>query len=219
MTRADRRLFVRSYWPGLVLIVITYLSLTIARDLRDNFEVEIWTALGFGQQPAIFTQIDLPVAIGVLLVIAALITVKNNFKAFLYLHYLILAGCLIVLVSTVLFTGGYLAPVVWMAMTGFGLYLSYVPYNSIYFERMIATFRIAGNVGFVMYLADAMGYLGSVSVLFYRQFASAQISWLYFFSKTLLLVSASGIVCVLLSLQYFRRKYSNNMSMIKTVTI
>jgi hypothetical protein len=70
-----------------------------------------------------------------------------------------------------------------------------------------------------MYLADAMGYLGSVSVLFYRQFASAQISWLYFFSKTLLLVSASGIVCVLLSLQYFRRKYSNNMSMIKTVTI
>lgn len=219
MTGADRLRFVRDYWPGLVLIVITYLLLTIARDLRDNFEVEIWTALGFGHQPAIFTQIDLPVALGVLLVISMLITIKNNYKAFMYLHGLIIAGCVIVLVSTLLFNSGHMSPVVWMSMTGFGMYLSYVPYNSIYFERMIAAFRIAGNVGFVMYLADAMGYLGSVSVLLYRQFASPDISWVYFFSNMLVFVAVSGIICVFLSLQYFHRKYGSNISVIKTVTI
>lgn len=219
MSGADRLSFIKTYWPGLVLIIITYLLLTIARDIRDNFEVEIWTSLGFGEQPSIFTKIDFPVAMGVLLIMAMLITVKDNLKAFMYVHYLIITACMIVCLATLLFTSGYINPVVWMSMVGFGMYMAYVPYNSIYFERMIATFRFTGNVGFVMYLADAMGYLGSVSVLFYKQFATPGLTWLSFFSHCVLLVSVLGMICVILSLLYFRRKYGNTIISVQTITI
>ncbi len=214
MTNKDRMDFVRSYWPGLLLIVATYLLLTVARDIRDNFEVEIWTSLGFGKQPAIFTQIDLPVALGVLLIMAMLIKVKDNIKAFTYIHYIIFIGCLTVLVATTLFLSHMLSPVLWMSLSAFGLYLAYVPYNSIYFERMIATFRITGNVGFVMYIADAMGYLGSVSVLLYKQFGTTNVSWLSFFSLALLLVSSVGLVGVSGSLAYFLKRHKNSISIL-----
>ena len=93
-----------------------------------------------------------------------------------------------------------------MSATAFGLYLGYVPYNSIYFERMIAAFRIVGNVGFVMYLADAMGYFGSVSVLLYKQFGTGNISWLSYFTSALTIVATFGMITVSLSLLFFTRK-------------
>lgn len=39
-----------------------YLALTIVRDVRDNFAVEIWTELGFGNQPGVLTTAELPIA-------------------------------------------------------------------------------------------------------------------------------------------------------------
>ena len=217
MTSGDRAEFFKMNWPGLLLIIITYLLLTIVRDLRDNFEVEIWSSLGFGQQPTIFTKIDFPVSLAVLFLLGIMIKVRNNFKAFMYIHLLILTGCMTVFTSTLLYQYHFVGPVVWMSFTAFGLYLAYVPYNSIYFERMIATFRIPGNVGFVMYMADAMGYLGSVSVLLFKQFGFAHISWLYFFIGALLCVSLAGAVSVIFSISYFSRKNKSIISSLQIV--
>ncbi len=47
-----------------------------------------------------------------------------------------------------------------MILIGTGLYISYVPFNALYFERMIATYKVQSNVGFIMYISDAFGYLG-----------------------------------------------------------
>ena len=206
MTDKERRTVMRNYWPGIALIVIAYLILTIVRDVRDNFEVEIWASLGFAKQPAIFTQIDFPVALGILAVLAALVLVRNNMKAFVYLHYILLTGISLSAISSILFLNGLISPVVFMSTAAFGLYLAYVPCNSIFFERMISAFRMPGNVGFVMYIADAMGYLGSVSVLLYKQFGAANISWLHFFTYGLLFIGGVGFVCVSFSLRYFQKK-------------
>lgn len=207
MNKAQRKNFLKHFRPGILLIVITYLLLTVMRDMRDNFEVEIWTELGFGQQPAIFTQIDLPIAFCVLIVMSLLIMVRDNLRAFVLLHYIILSGFMVILAGTMLFLSGHIGAIAWMSMAGLGLYMAYVPYNCIYFERMIAAFRYAGNVGFVMYIADATGYLGTVSMLLIRQFTSLNVSWLHFFSNSLVVVSVAGMISVLLSLFYFRRKY------------
>ncbi|NDC42604.1 MAG: hypothetical protein EBZ77_13830 [Chitinophagia bacterium] len=207
MTGKDRLQFFNHYWPGILLICATYLMLTVVRDVRDNFEVEIWSSLGFGKQPAIFTQIDLPVAIAVLAVMALLIRVKDNLKAFVLIHLIILTGLMVVLTATFMYNAGSLNAIAWMAAAAFGLYLAYVPYNSIYFERMIAAFRIVGNVGFVMYLADAMGYLASVTVLLYKQFGTGSISWLHFYSNGLVIVSLGGIATILLSLVFFIKRH------------
>jgi len=83
---------------------------------------------------------------------------------------MVLAGFALV-VWHLMFQAHLISPPVWIMVTGLGLYLGYVPSIVSCFERWIASFKITGTVGFVMYLADAFGYLGSVGVLLYKEFA------------------------------------------------
>jgi hypothetical protein len=205
MNAEERRRFVKYFLPGIFLTVIIYVSLTIMRDVRDNFEVEIWADLGI-RDYSIYTKIDSIISIIVLVLMSSLILVKNNLRAFTYIHYMILAGCLLISAATFLFTSHKINPTTWMMFTGLGLYLGYIPYNAIFFERMLATFRYKATVGFVMYIADALGYLGSVSILFVKEFGSANLSWGHFFQKSVLVVGGLGGVVTCLSLLYFRAK-------------
>ena len=93
-----------------------------------------------------------------------------------------------------------------MTLSGLGLYMGYLPYNAIFFERMIASFEYKSNVGFVMYLADAMGYLGSVSVLLLKQFGDTTRSWTVFFEQGIYTVAFIGGISAICSLVYFLRK-------------
>ena len=72
---------------------------------------------------------------------------------------------------------------------------------------MIATFNIRGNAGYLIYIADAFGYLGSMGVLLYKNFGQSQLSWLNFFMVSTYLIAVVGAVICLVSLFYFRRKY------------
>ena len=45
MNAQDRRGFVRAFWPGLSLLIVVYVALTIVRTIRDDFGVEIWAGL------------------------------------------------------------------------------------------------------------------------------------------------------------------------------
>src|SRR5690606_32697518 len=115
--------------------------------------------------------------------------------------------CLLVGYSTWLFNAGSIDGIEWMTFTGVGLYMAYIPYNAIFFERMIATFRTNGNVGFIMYVADSVGYLGSVSVLLIKEFGgSPLISWTYVFQQALFAVSTIGAVAAIGSFVYFLQK-------------
>jgi hypothetical protein len=62
-------------------------------------------------------------------------------------------------------------------------------------------------VGFIMYIADAFGYLGSVLVLFIKQFIGLRLSWTHFFIDAILGISVFGIAGTLLAAVYFRKKY------------
>ncbi len=181
MTAAARRALWQRYAPGFVLLIGVYLVLTIIRDVRDNFAVELWTALGFGGQSAILTTAELPVAALTLLGLGALIIVKNNFKALWLNHLLTLGGALLLAGSTFFFQQGWIAPMTWMVLSGFALFVPYIIFNGILFDRLLAAFRESGNVGFLMYVADAIGYLGSVIVLLWRNFGFSAMSWLDFY--------------------------------------
>jgi hypothetical protein len=104
-----------------------------------------------------------------------------------------------------------------MICVGTGLYLSYVPFNALYFERMIASYKIKGNVAFIMYIADAFGYLGSVMVLFIKQFFGLKLSWTNFFINAVFIISAFGIAGTILAAMYFRKKYYMDRQNIKPV--
>jgi hypothetical protein len=122
---------------------------------------------------------------------------------------MIISGCVLIGVATALFAFKLISPMVWMTLAGRGLYLGYVPYNAVFFERLLASFHYKGNVGFLIYVADSMGYLGSVSVLLVKELGQPSVSWGVFFKDSVLAVAVIGGICATLSLLYFLRSARN----------
>jgi len=209
MTREDRKKVLAKFFFPIVILVFFYVCLTAMRDFRDNFSREIWDAVGYEGDASIYTLSEIPIAIVVLFSIALFAFVKNNYRAFLSYHYLLFFGALLIGLSTLLFQNTLIGPVLWMILVGLGLYVCYVPFNCIFFDRMIATFRIKGNAGYLIYIADAFGYLGSMTVLLYKNFGQGNVSWLKFFMNGTYIISAIGCLATVLSLVYFKKKYKN----------
>ncbi|NJL14641.1 MAG: hypothetical protein HC913_17655, partial [Microscillaceae bacterium] len=209
MNRAARLQLFRTFAFGLVMLIVFYMALTAYRDFRDNFAAEIWQALGYGDAPYIFTLSEIPIALAVLLLLGLLMLIRHNRRAFLMYQLLIMASAALIGLSTWLFQMGWLPAAAWMILVGLGLYLAYVPFNCILFDRMLAAYEYRGNAGFLIYLADAFGYLGSVGILFYKNFGQARLSWLQFFIQSSYLLAGFGILTVGLSWAYFRQKKIN----------
>lgn len=207
MSQAERRAFVGNFIVGLAFIVLLYALLTTFREFRDNFSADIWKSLGYGNSPEIYTATEIPVSLICLLVIGSIVLIRNNRVALQVIHLLILAGTLLVGIATYAFQQGLIDAPMWMTLNGLGLYLGYIPFNSSFFDRLLATFRIAGTVGFVMYLADSIGYLGSVGVLLYKTFGHRNLSWLEFFTGGAYFLSVFGSLLVLGSMWYFQKKH------------
>ena len=207
MTKEDRRAVTKAFLFPLVILVFFYTFLTAMRDFRDNFSREIWDAVGFEGNASVYTLSEVPIAILVLLIIGFLGLVKSNYKAFVSYHYLLIGGTLLTGVATLLFQFNVIGPLLWMISVGFGLYICYVPFNCVFFDRMIAAFRIKGNAGFLIYVADSFGYLGSMAVLLYKNFAQSTISWINFFVYSSYAIAVIGCVIAVISLLHFKQKY------------
>lgn len=214
MDRNRRIAFINEFLPGIVMLVAIYIFLTIFRELRDNFAVELWKSIGFTDNPAIFTQAEIPVALFTLGSLAMVAFIKNNYRALQVILYFIAFGFLVVCFAAILFHFGLISGMAWMIATGTGLYLGYVPFNAFLYERFIATFRIVGNIGFIMYVSDAFGYLGSLGVVFYKNFGSPDVSWIDFFIGTGIWLSIPGILLIAATLFYFEKKHNVNKSIL-----
>jgi MFS family permease len=206
MQRSDRKLFFLSFAPGIVLVMLVYVALTIFRDLRDNFAVELWADLGFAGQPEVLLTAEIPIAIFVFVLIGLMMFIRNNRVAFYSNLGIIIIGGVLLVLTTSLFQLQLLPPAAWMILVGFGMYLSYVSYHTMLFERWIALFKHESNIGFLMYIADSFGYLGSVGILFYKNFGAQKTDWLSFITNTSYIVGFATIGLGLLSILYFRSK-------------
>jgi len=206
MNATERKIFVRTFIPGIVLFTLSYMVMTTFRDLRDNFSAEVWKSLGHGDSPEIFTTTEIPVSFAVLFVMGTLVLIKNNNVALMVIHLIIFTGMIVIGVSTFLFEQEMISPTAWMTLIGLGLYLGYVPFNSVFFDRMLAAFKYVGTVGFIMYIADAFGYLGSVGVMIFKEFVAAKVSWLDFFISSGYIISVAGSILIAGSMIYFHVK-------------
>lgn len=208
MTQEQRRAFLSTYGRAIAPIVLAYAIFTIIRDFVEDFANELWIETGYKNNAGIFAQQSTMVALIVLVVVASFFTIKNNFKAFTWTHYLILLGLLLTASATFLFNIGILAAAHWMLIATTGLYFAYLPFNCLYFERMLSSYKIRGNVGFVMYIADAFGYLGTVLVLLIKEFIPIHYSWINFFSFLFYTATVLGSVFILAGLFAHRRLHA-----------
>lgn len=209
MSREDRRHILQKFFPGIVILVILYVFLTIFRDIRDNFVADMWIEMGYLNQPELFTKTEAPVALATLVLVGSLILIRRNYRAFMLIHLIVMAGFLLAGLSSLLFILKLLDPVYWITLVGLGLYMGYIPYNCVLFERFIATFRFAGNVGFLIYIADSFGYLGSVGVILSKAILGANdihIEWTSLYSSSVVILSVLGILGTVASMIYFKNK-------------
>ena len=213
MTSTDRKQLVKKYFFPLLLVVIFYTFLTAFRDFRDNFARELWDSIGYQGDISVFSTSEIIIAISVLLIIGSIFYIKNNLRALLTYHLLLILGTVVLGLSTLMFQVGILDSFLWMVCTGFGLYICYVPFNCLFFDRFIAAFKIKGNSGFLIYVADAFGYVGSVLVLLYKNFGQANLSWLNFFVYGTYAVALVGIiVSVVLFFHFWARHKSEKLN-------
>jgi MFS family permease len=210
MSAEDRKSILRLFGAGIIMITVTYAFLTVIRDLRDNFMGNIWNDLGYGSSYTIFASTETITSIIVLSVMALLVLIRRNMQAFRLIHLVIICGFLIAGISSLLFRFNMLNGAWWMQLVGLGLYMAYIPFNCIFFERMIAAFKINGNVGFLIYIADAFGYLGSVLVMLSKELLQIETNWSSFYSGAALLCAVVGIAGTFFSLSWFNKKYSEN---------
>ncbi len=207
MSAKSRWQFFKKFAIPLILLILVYMALTVFRDFRDNFSAEMWQTIGYGNSPEIFTITEVPISIGVLMIMSLVMFIKNNKTALFVNHFIIFFGLLVVGAGTLAFELNYIGGTFWMILVGTGLYLGYVPFNSIFFDRMIASFRYLANVGFLIYLADSFGYLASVTVLLYKNFGQPNMKWLDFFVAGAYLMSFFGMAMIVLSMIFFQFKF------------
>lgn len=206
MDAGERRAFLRRFGGGLALLFAVYFFLTAYRDFRDNYGVEIFGELGYGSEPAIFTQTELPVALGVLVALALLNLVRDNRRGLAGAYAIMIAGAAMLGGGTWLHETGAIDGATWMILTGLGSYLVYVPYGSVLFDRLIASTGVAATAVFTIYVADALGYTGSVGIQLYRDLFEAETTRLAFFQTFTYAMSVGAVFLLAGSLVYFLRR-------------
>jgi len=206
MNGAARAAFVREYGVGLGFLIAAYVLATALRDFRDNFAAELWSGLGYGNGAAIFTASELPVAALALGALALIMVVRDNRRALAVIHAVIIAGLALLGGSTLAFHAGFIGPIAWMILSGAGLYAAYTPFNAMLFDRMIAVSGRIGTAGFLIYLADSSGYLGSCALLLWRNFGLVNLNWMQVFTAAAYATSLLGMLLVAFSAVFFLRK-------------
>jgi hypothetical protein len=210
MLRGERLAFLRRHGLGLSLVILAYLVVTVVRSLRADFAPEIWSALGTKGQPTVFTRSEFWVTLGVIAVNGMAVLIRDNRRALLSSFGVSIAGLLLVLAAIAGLRGGLLTGFPFMVLLGLGMYIPYVAVHTTVFERLIALTRDRGNIGYLMYLADAIGYLGYVGVMLVRRLSKADTSFLPYFITLTGAAAIVGIAALAGALLCFRKLRNPN---------
>ena len=207
MDGKQRQEVFRQFSTSLIMLIIAYILLTIYRDLRDNFAVDIWKSIGYSGKSMIMTWSELPIALIVFAAMTSVMLIRDNRKAFMTNIYIILSGFVLIGFSTAALNAGIISPVAWMILLGLGTYLGYLPFNCLLFDRLIAAFGSAANAGFFIYIADSFGYLGSMGTLVFKDFSNRQLSWFSFLKVSSYGMAFTGGILIILTLWHFKSRF------------
>jgi len=206
MSNSDRMAFMKRFLFGIIMLCTAYFFLTAYRDYRDNYQVEIFNELGYSYEnnKAIITKTETIIAFFVMGVMGLLYLIRDNRWGLIGTYAIMIAGVTLMGISTPLRQNNMINGSEWMILIGLGAYLAYVPYGSVLFDRLIAHTKFIGTAVFAIYVADAIGYTGSISIQLYEDlFISDGTGPLQFFESLTYFMSVSGGLLLLGSCLYF----------------
>jgi len=206
LQKKERLQLLRRFLPGIAGLVFLYVALTIFRDYRDNYAVEILEYHRYFEA-SLFANMELVIAAVVLLTSSLTVLFKNNEKGFNFCLSLFAGGFLLMLLSLGLFEAKFISAYSLMLLSGLGMAMGYVPFQIVVLERFIAMFQIHGNVGFLMYLADSLGYLGSVALILSEGTGIVRATHHQMFESLILICGTGGLALTCFSYMYFKKAY------------
>lgn len=182
----------RRFMPLLIMLFAANLLLTVQRDIKEDFIVciiDVSTVSSWA-----FAQIDSIATLVLLATFALLSTTYDHLKVLCILLVLSTCG-----MGTLAFLGANFEQVglpttIWLFLQSLCLDMAYLSFQTIFFERFIACFKIKGNVGFFIITIDFVGYFGTLSLLLFKEFYASHIDWASFYNSMSLYI---GIVCCL----------------------
>lgn len=182
----------RRFMPLLILLFGANLLLTVQRDIKEDFIVCIIDVQTISSWA--FAQIDSIATFVLLAVFALLATTYNHLKVLCMLLILSTFG-----MGTLAFLGAtegneHIPTTIWLFLQSLCLDIAYLSFQTIFFERFIACFKIKGNVGFFIITIDFVGYLGTLGLLLFKEFCASHIDWASFYNHMSLFI---GVACCL----------------------
>jgi len=206
MNGVDRRRYFMHYAPGLLAIIFAYLLITLIRSLRGDFAPEIWKGLGVETTPEIFSTSEMWIALGIMVCSGFFSLYRNNRLALFHALMVCMLGLGLLPANLLALKYQWVSPYWFMVLIGLGLYLPYVLVHTTLFERIMAVTPDKGNIGYLMYLADSMGYLGYVVLMLLKNKIPGPEDPLSFFRMLCWLVGILGVSTFALGLCYFYLK-------------
>lgn len=206
--KGRKKLFMK-YAPILSLLFIGNFMLLVLRDIKEDFLVNI---LDMSNQSSwLFARIDTIVTLVILGIFALFAFFRNNIKALLWLMTLVIAGCLTMTYVSFFYETLNLPPITWLFIQSLSLYIAYLTFQTIFFDRFIACFRIKGNVGFFIAMIDFIGYLGTVTLLSTKEFLNIELEWFALFNHISCTVGAICSILFIIAGLLIYRKYTQEM--------
>lgn len=204
----------RKYAPILTLLFIGNFMLLVLRDIKEDFLVNI---LDMSNQSSwLFARIDTIVTLIILGIFALFAFFRSNIRALLWLMTLVIAGCLTMTYVSFHYETLNLKPVTRLFIQSLSLYIAYLTFQTIFFDRFIACFRIKGNVGFFIALIDFIGYLGTVTLLSTKEFLNIELEWFALFNHIAGFVGATCSILFIVASILIHRKYMQGLKLKNT---
>ena len=189
--RGRWQMFVR-FMPLLLMLFGANMLLTVQRDIKEDFIVCIIDVHTISSW--LFAQTDTIATIFLLTVFALLGRMRNHLQVLVSLLVLSTIG-----MGTLAFIGANfhalaLPTWLWLFLQSVGIDIAYLSFQTIFFERFIACFKVKGNVGFFIITIDFVGYLGTLALLMVKQTLATSVRWDVFYNQ---LSVVFGVTCCL----------------------
>lgn len=107
--------------------------------------------------------------------------VRSNIKVLCLLLVLVTCGTATLGFVAFNYDGLQLPPMTWLFLQSLSLYTVYLSFQTLFFERFIACFRIKGNVGFFIVTLDLSGI---------------PVRWWYWYSRNSSIRTSTGWISI-----------------------
>ncbi len=187
----ERMAIFKKFMPILVLILAANFLIVTLRDLKEDFLVNI---IDMSEQSSwLFAQVDSVVTVIILILFAATTLIKKNITVLVSMLIVVVLSNITMAYISLNYEALQLSTVTWLFMQSLPLYIAYLAFQSVFFDRFIACFKVKGNVGYFIALIDFVGYVGTVTVLMIKEMMGVDFDWFKtynYLSATVGIVSA-----------------------------